>query len=174
MTRSHDDEVVRLIAECQPRLYAYIRGLVLDRSLANDLLQSANVVLWTKRQEFTLGTDFGAWAFRVAYFEVRAFRKRLRSDRLVYDDDLLAEMAEEVAGCATELSRRRQFLDACLALLPEHHRALLLKRYEPTTTISELAHQQKSSVAAVSQLLYRLRHQLLRCIEAKLEKDGLA
>ena len=166
-------EFVRLLTAGQRALYAYIRSLIWNRADANDVLQSANEVLWIKRAEFSVGSNFDAWANRVAYYEVLAFRKRQQADRLVFDDGLLGEMSDEVAATSTHADQRQIYLDECLDRLTENHRNTIKRRYEPGVTIADLAEQQGRSVQAVSQLLYRIRTQLMECVEEKLSaEDG--
>ena len=70
----HDQFVLEIIA-AQSRLYAYILSLVLNREKARDILQQTNLVLLEKEREFEWGTNFGAWASRVAYYEVLTDRR---------------------------------------------------------------------------------------------------
>jgi RNA polymerase sigma-70 factor (ECF subfamily) len=60
---------------------------------ADDILQETNLVLWSKQDEFTPGTDFRVWAFRVARYQVMAYRKRQSLDRLVFGDELIDRLA---------------------------------------------------------------------------------
>ena len=88
-------DVGELIALYQPRLHAYILSLVFDPQVAADILQDTNLILWKKAAQFTPGTNFKAWAFRVAYFEVKSHRRKAVRNRLVFNDELLdsAELA---------------------------------------------------------------------------------
>lgn len=63
-------EFLQLLTSHQSRIYAYILSLVFDRTQADDLLQETNAVLWRKAEEFETGTNFVAWAFQIAYYEV--------------------------------------------------------------------------------------------------------
>lgn len=65
----------------QPRIYAYIRTLVFNRSDAEDLLQEVAAVLWRKIDEFEPGTRFDQWAFSVARNKVLNFQKKKGRDR---------------------------------------------------------------------------------------------
>jgi hypothetical protein len=51
---------------------------------------------------------------------------------------------------------------------------MIRERYEPGVTVNDLAQQEGKTVAAVSQMLYRIRHRLLQCIESKLTTAGEA
>ena len=61
---------VQLMTEHQGRLYAYVLSLLGDPDQANDVLQETNLVLWRNAGEFQMGSNFRAWAFRIAHFQV--------------------------------------------------------------------------------------------------------
>ncbi len=58
---------------CQDRVYTYTRTLLPNAENARDVLQETNIVLWRKRNEFKPGTDFVAWACKVAYYQALSF-----------------------------------------------------------------------------------------------------
>ena len=68
---SSDEFIVRLVG-CQNRLYAYVYSLMPNAEQARDVVQEANLIIWRKAAEFEAGTNFEAWACKIAYFEVLA------------------------------------------------------------------------------------------------------
>src|SRR3954468_15193737 len=60
---SESDKFVRLLTDCQSRLYAYILSILPNSSAARDVLAEANIKLWRKWQEFEQDRDFATWAF---------------------------------------------------------------------------------------------------------------
>ena len=63
-------EFIALLTSNQSRLFAYVLSLVGDRQQAQDVMQETNIVLWRKASQFKLGTNFGAWMLKVAYYQV--------------------------------------------------------------------------------------------------------
>ena len=63
-------EFVRLLTVHQPDIYVYLRSLVLDPDEASEILQDTNLVLWEKRDQFEIGTNFRAWAFQIARYKL--------------------------------------------------------------------------------------------------------
>ena len=116
------EEFVRLMTEHQGRLFAYILSLLGDPDAANDVLQETNVVLWRDNKEFRLGTNFKAWAFRVAHFQVMAWRQRQIRDRLVFEDDLLEAVAFAARDMDETFDARQKLLQGCLEKLAPNHR----------------------------------------------------
>jgi len=168
-----DDFIVQLTA-AQASLWAYVFSLLPDHVAAQDVLQETNLTLWRKAAEFQPGTSFLSWATQVAYFHVLSHRRRSRRDRLVFDEQVLAYLAERQADRATEPGNRLVALRGCLEKLPQPSRKLLEERYAPGGSVKDLAEAGGRSVAAVSQLLYRIREKLLDCMKAVRIAGGAA
>lgn len=167
-TDPNSEHVIRQITQRQRQLYSYIFSLVLNADDAQEVLQETNLALWRKRDEIHEVVNFPAWACRVAYYEVLAFRKRTARDKLVFlfDDELLARLACEAEGSLWQDSRGAQ-LQACLRALSKHSRELIQLRYATSLSVGEMARKTGRSAAAVSQSLYRIRKRLLDCITRK-------
>ena len=158
-------QFVRLLTENQNAIYGYILTLITDRARARDLLQETNLTLWKKADGFEEGTNFLAWARKVAYFHVLAFRRKMARDRLVFDDDVLDYLAERQEERHDETSRKAEALRLCLQKLPKAQRELVQARYQPGGSVKDIADEQDRSVGSISQTLYRIRHTLMTCIE---------
>lgn len=165
------DHFVTLLTGSQIRIYSYILSLLGDRDQARDVLQQTNLVLWQKASEFTSGTDFIAWAFRVAYFEVRGYRRDLAREKVVFDDDLLDQLQEEAAGDAAGFDARREALIRCVAKLPPDHRELIRLRYAEGRGVSEMQPLLGKPAGAIANVLHRIRAALLACIRDSLLQE---
>jgi len=166
-------EFVRLIAEAQRRLYAYILTLVPRPDVADDILQETNMVLWEKCDQFELGTDFSAWAATIAHFQTLAYLKRHNRQRwLRFDDELIGKLAPVAAERVDAFDDRRRALHHCLSKLPEADRQLIRCRYNEDTPVKHVAEQVGRSAGAIKQALYRIRGTLLQCIEKTLAAEG--
>lgn len=163
----HDAFVLHMIG-AQSRIYAYILSLVLDRDRARDILQQANLVMLQKESEFAVDTNFLAWAYRIAFYEVLADRRSRVRDRHLFSEELLAVVASGAARENETFDERSQALDQCLQSLSQENRELVMARYRPGGQVSDLAQRLCKSPAAVSALLYRIRAGLLECVENKL------
>ena len=167
---SDSEEFVRLLTEAQGPVYGYIVTLIPDRNRARDILQETNITLWKKAGNFEEGTNFNAWACRVAYFHVLAFRRKMAREKIVFDDDILDYLAERNEQRIAEegVLERSRALRNCLQKLPEHHRKLVEARYQPGASVQQIAVEEQRTVGAISQTLYRIRHNLMICIEKTL------
>lgn len=158
------DEFVRLMTEHQGRLFAYILSLLGDPDAANDVLQETNVVLWRDSREFRLGSNFKAWAFRVAHFQVMAWRQRQIRDRLVFEDDLIEVLAFAARDADETFEARQKLLTGCLEKLTLPHRELIRRRYAEGTPLKSIAEEHGMTANAVMQSLFRIRQSLMHCV----------
>lgn len=67
--KTDQNEIMRLLAGQQRRLYGYVLTLITDPVAADDILQQTNLVVLQKADEFEVGTNFNAWASKIAYFQ---------------------------------------------------------------------------------------------------------
>src|SRR5438477_9187186 len=132
------EEFVRLMTDHQGRLFGYIFSLLGDADTANDVLQETNVILWRDSREFRPGSNFKAWAFRVAHFQVMAFRQRQIRDRLVFEDDLVEVLASAARDADQSFDIRQERLMGCLEKLAPPHREMIRRRYAEGTPLQTI------------------------------------
>ncbi len=167
------DEFALNVINIQSRLSAYVYSLILDEESTREILQRTNVVLLEKRDEYETGTNFSAWAFRVAYYEILAARRDYQRNRLLYDDELLAAVAVTAESETLKIDGRLDALLHCLAALPAEQREVVLGRYQPGGSVKEMAEKMKRTPAAISNALYRVRTQLMNCIRRTMDDKPL-
>lgn len=165
-----ETEFVAQLTAIQLSLRLYVQSLLAGDSAAHDVVQQANVTLWQKRDEFTRGTNFKAWAFSVARYEVLNHRKRqARDSRFVFGEELEQVFANDLIERADDTERRHEALRSCLKKLRQQDRELLLHRYTATAgTLDDFAQCVGRSVGGLKVSLHRLRNALLGCIEKQL------
>lgn len=161
-------EFVEELTRSQLALRAYVRGAIGHGAAVDDVVQQANVVLWKKASAWQLGTPFIPWAFAVARFEVLAYFRDQKRDRLVFDEDVMEMMmgaTEQVLGSLTE---RGEALQDCLQHIEATQREILVGKYVVGKSIAELASQFDRSQDAIKSGLLRIRKKLNQCISTKL------
>jgi len=162
MTRT--PEFIQLLTGTQSRLYGYILSLVGDSHDASDVLQETNAILWEKESEFEIGTNFIAWSFRIAYYQVLAYRKKGQRDRLSFDTELLSSISEVAEEEDQLFNRRQSVLRQCLKKLNARQQAVIQRRYQTGSTLESIAAETGSKVNAIKQLLFRARNSLSTCV----------
>lgn len=165
-----DKAFVYQLTDCQNRLFGYLVTLLGSVHDAHDVLQETNLVLWRKMDTFALGSNFDAWARKCAYFQALAFLRDRKRDRHLFDDDLVAQFADEATDDAHETSDHILILRDCLMRLPERNRQLIQLRYGQKQSVRQLAEDAGKKESAMKMMLMRIRQMLHKCIESKLER----
>ena len=162
-------DFVDLMTQHQGRLYGYLLSLSADPDAANDILQEANIVLWKQWRQFQSGSNFTAWAFRIAHFQFMAYRQRQLRDKTLFSDDLLSTLASEAREVDQWHEERSAALEKCLERMPDRSREAIRLRYADELKVSDMAEILQRSANAVYQILFRARQWLIECVQ----KDGL-
>ncbi len=171
-------QFVSLFARHSRRIYAYILTLVPNAADADEVYQDTSMVLWQKFGEFEQGTNFGAWACRVAHFRALSFYKKRRNDRHVFDHAFLQAIEPPLRQSAEEQEHteaRHAALVRCIQKLSERQRVILQQRYTHGGTVNGVASRFNTTANAISKALGRIHRGLYRCIRQRLSsEEGLA
>jgi len=154
-----------LMADHQPRLAAYIRSLIGDEHSSKDVLQETNVTILKKAGDFRSGTNFTAWSFRIAYFEVLTWRRTRGREKLFFDSELVESLALQAEVVAESYDERLAALSECIEKLPDRQREIIERRYLNSESVQRIAADIGFKANAASQLLFRARISLLNCIK---------
>lgn len=153
----------------QNRLFGFIMSLVGNREQAGDVLQQTNLILWEKLDEFQPGTNFMAWAFQIARYQVMAYRQKQGRDRHVFDDEAVSLIATAFETQSTGFDDRLTALTHCIQQLPDDGRDLIRRRYGDGWSVKNLAAEIGQTANRLAVKLHRLRAILMECIQRKCE-----
>lgn len=159
---------VKLMTEHQPSLRAFIISLLPGSPDVADVLQETNAALWQKRDRFEHGTNFLAWAFQIARYEVLRHHDRHRRDARVVFSSNLIEMLSDTEVPEEPTEPLLLALEHCLGKLSENQRELVRARYTPGHSLEDLAARTGRSAGSLRIALLRVREVLRRCIETTL------
>lgn len=147
---------------------------------ADDVAQCTFVAAITRLADFEVGTDFRAWLFSIARYQLMSEATRLR--RVA---DYHSRLAPEIL--ARELERRAQepeertterlmHLRECVAAMGESASKFIQWRYDEQLPLEDMAARTGRSVGAIKKQLWLLRQKLQQCMEDKLavEEGGAA
>lgn len=166
-----DGAFVALLTEHQLAIRYYVASLLPGDPSAPDVTQQANTTIWQKRNDFEIGTNFKAWAFAIARFEVLNYRKQqARDSRLTFSDELEEIIASEIEGESDDFERHHAALRLCLQKLKPMDRDLIYHRYFRKEPLADFAAKTGRSVGGLKVTLHRLRRNLRRCIERRLQE----
>jgi len=169
---SDTERFIQLLTESQNRLFAYVFSLVGDRNRAADIVQETNLVLWRKIDQFDGEKPFLPWAFTVARYQVLAFLRDQKRDRVLLDSELVESLSQGAERFAVGAEEIQLALAKCLQSLPEKSRDLINQRYFKSKTMSEIADSLERSTGSIKVAMVRARQQLAECVEKRMASEG--
>ena len=164
-------EFTRLFQRHERGLHGYVLSLVSDVAAADEINQETSLLLWKEFDGFDPNTDFGAWARTIAYYQILAYRKKAKRERVCFDSELLEVLADRTAARWNELAARQSHLINCLTELSDFKRQVIRLYYRSGLTAKAVAERLGRSVAAVEKTLVRTRRDLYDCIETAIRRE---
>ena len=165
-------DFTELWKDAQPTVVAYVRGIVRDSQSSRDIVQNVAVVLMKKFPLWDSSRDFLAWALGIAKFEILAHRRDSARHRVVFNEELLESITEMWPVISTKIEVEEPALHECLENLDANAREIVRLRYFEDLMIPHVADRIGSTAGAVRVALMRIRRQLLRCVNRRLENLG--
>lgn len=160
----------RLLADHSGAVRLYVRSLMPGYEGTDDLAQETLLKLWEKRDQFTEGGHFKAWAFQTAkYLVLNQRRKLARSPVVLLEDEVIEQIDRR--WLETEIvpdDDQHQALSQCLQLLKPDDRQLLHTRYATDVSLETYAEREGMRPGTLKARLFRLRDALRDCIARQL------
>jgi len=160
---------LRLLTQHDRWLATYVYSLVASTADAQDILQEVKVTMWKHFASFEAGSNFRAWARKIATNQILNYRRAVqRHPKAELEDQFIEAVAAEIDRRADVLDRKTDALRICLRKLPEAHRKIVVWRYYEDCGVEEIATKSSRSVEAVYRLLSRIRGVLNDCVSRQL------
>ena len=164
-------ELVQLMMTYQRRIFAYIHTLVPSRSDAEDILQETSLTICEKFKDFEIGTNFYSWACQIAYWKVRAARKKFATSKVVFNQEVLDVISQTRGEMVEELDHRHGALARCLEKLNDRDRRMVLTRYESGKNVTAAAQACGRTVQGAYKALTRIRKALFDCVSFEVSTE---
>jgi len=149
-------------------LRGFIMGIFPDLHRAEDILQETFLTVSRKAEEFSMDTDFVAWARAVAWRKaMEDYRREKRAARLL-DQEVLETVAEAAPEAEASFDLRRRALAECLEKIAPKARTIMNLRYREGMPPPEIAEAVSWTVGAVHVALARARRFLRECARTML------
>lgn len=148
------DMFMRLFVKHNRHLFNFILTLVPNYSDAEDLLQETAVIMWEKIDTFQPGTNFLAWARKIARYKVSNYY-RTKKEAFRFDEDILESLADVNVREFSYFEEKKAALVGCLNKLEPVDLKLLQLKYE-----------QNQPIVAIAQMTNRSRHTLYKRISS--------
>lgn len=168
---SETDDLIRRFAGIRASTLGYLRVVVRDPHLAEDLFQETSLVVLKKLDEFERSQDFATWVRGIA---LNLARNALRKEKYLHlmPSPELAAAIERAHGSSSdretgEMSGRLENLTRCMAQIEPRQKKLLELRYRQGATLRRIAQESGRTPEAVQVALSRVRQFLLKCMEQR-------
>lgn len=141
-----------------PRLARFLRGMLRQQALVDEVLDDTMLVAWRKAHTWDAGAQLSTWLFAIAY---RQALKAVRRDGNVQplDEEPVAPAREEPDGELEHAQLQRRLAGALGALTPEH-RAVVELTYYQGYSCREIADIVGCPVATVKTRMFYARQRL--------------
>lgn len=167
-----------MLARHGPRVRAFVSTLIgYDADTIDEVMQSTMLVAWKKLGAFryedeTADEELIRWVCTIARFEVLGFlRDKKRRQTLIFDEQLVRELADLQEEESAQFDSRRVALRGCLKQLEPRQLEAIRLRYSVGLSMAEIAARQQRSVKAATVAMCRLRKVLESCIRKTLARE---
>lgn len=170
---------VTLLVANQCRVHGFIRTLIPQPELADDVLQETCMVAWPKFSDVEekidgQHEDFVRWMCTIAKFQsLKALRAQRNNEFSMFTDELANQLAGLHLEKLDDLEDQQRALDDCLGRLSLRQREILERRYVGDLPPREIAKQLGRPVKAIYKSLSRVRQDLRNCLRRHLGFSSL-
>lgn len=163
------ESLIRAFQADRFRLIAYIRALVGDVDLSEEIFQEVSVVVLQKIDSFDAKRELQPWCRGIARNMI--LRERERSRRLkVFANDAIVDLVDaafEERREAGSLDAQRSLLRRCMGGLAGTSREILELRYQAGLSLRDIAGRLDRTEGAVQVALSRIRKWLADCVQRR-------
>ncbi len=170
-TQLSDREIEIEIERLQLDLRGYVISLLGATGDVDEVIQLTNVFVWDRRSDFSAGTSFKAWAFKVARYKMMEVRRAaIQRGHVAYCEETIELISDRAEKRLNDGEDRISFLRTCVSHLKQKEQDMILEFYMKGNSLTAYADKLGKSVAAVHKTVSRIREKLRVCINQKLKK----
>lgn len=166
-------EFVRLLAENERRLTAYVHALVTSWQDAEDVLQNTKLRLWEQFDSYRRDGDFAAWAIAIARSMVQTHRTVCRRQRVYFSDEVMERITRNIPSAnASKDDDRLSAVWECVKTLSDARRNLLRLVCSGHKRLKDIARELGQTPTATRVALLRTRRTLFECVQKRLRNES--
>jgi RNA polymerase sigma factor (sigma-70 family) len=171
--KSHSLHIFEVLAkQHEPMLMAYLRSMVADHKLAEDVAQQTLLIAYRKINTLRDPAAFPAWLRGIARLEALAAMRRLRREFPV-EPEVLQQLDEiyrqfEEEQPANTWEERFHLVEDCYDRLPESLQTVCRLHYFEDCKAWQIAEKLTINLNAVLKRLERARVAIRDCVETKI------
>ncbi len=159
---------IKLYLANERRIYGYVRALIPNWSDVDDIIQETASVMWSKFDGFEKGTNFTAWALKIAHFQVLSYYKNKKKNRIYFSQGTVESLSEKIASKNPNIDERLSILKKCLQKLKPNELSLIQMRYEPGSSTKSVSQRTGKELHVLYRLFNKVHAKLLMCVRRTL------
>ena len=161
-----------LVRENEGALLAFLRTMVRDPGLVDDLFQETLITAWRRFDQFDSTRPLGPWLRGIALNLTRNAKRR-QQRMPITADPAWAEAAEATIGrmesvAADTWDEKLRTLNECVQQLAGGSQQLIQQRYQQRLSSLQIAETCGRTPAAIRKHLQRIRKALAQCVQTAL------
>jgi RNA polymerase sigma-70 factor len=160
-----------LVRENADMLVTYLRAMVWNAAVIDDLFQETMLVAWRRLAEYDQTRPFGPWLRGIAARLVLAHARKAKRDVMLCDEDVVEYLDQQVQRISLQRGDtwddKVVALRECLAALPDVPKQAISLRYLEGCPAERIADRLEVTREAIKKRLQRGRAQLLDCLRRK-------
>ena len=125
----HREYVNALFVKNSPQIRGFILSLVPNMTRADDVLQETFLTVSSKADDFTIGTNFAAWACRIAKYKILEVSRRDNRVGGMLSPEAIESVCAAEFGLQESNEAELLALKLCIEKLPTHTRRAVELRY---------------------------------------------
>ncbi|MCG8449227.1 MAG: sigma-70 family RNA polymerase sigma factor [Pirellulales bacterium] len=161
-------DMATLWHQAQSSLSLFISAVVWDSHAAEDIHQEVARVVTERFSSYDRDRPFTPWVLGIARICVAKYLRVNHQKPLIFDEKIIADLAQELPRIEPELERRKQALRLCIESLKGTAKRIVSLRYLKEMDMESVAKEVGLSRNAARVALHRARNLLAGCIERKL------
>lgn len=169
--KSRFRDMASLWMQSQPAVTLFLSALIRDPHAIDDIHQEVAQIVVEKFDTYDRSRPFTPWVIGIARIHVARYLHAHKNQRFVFDDHLIAEVAEEIPRIEPDLEDRKAALKKCIESLRGTAKRIVKMRYLHEMSLNAVAENVDMTLNAVSVALHRARNVLADCIARKTARD---
>lgn len=162
------DQFLPLFIQYEADLRGFIRSVVLDRHVRDDIFQECAMILWRQFDQYDRRQSFGAWARGIAANKIKQRRCEDGRFPVAFSPETIQSVLDAFDCTEADAAPRAEALSACVEELPPKTKELIKLRYERSLACADIARETGRTLEAIYRALSRTREGLEECIRRKL------
>jgi len=157
----------RLYKRFDKRVYHYLKVLVLDRALAEEILVDTMTAVWNGAGTFSRRSRVSTWIFGIARNKALDALRKNKRDQLHVPLDDIVELPSSQPTIPDEIQRNQTsvLMKQALTMLSREHQEILRLVFYEELPYEEIASLLSISVNTVKTRVYYAKQHLKKCLE---------